>query len=277
MVTAKVKPKDKLDDVNDELVVIPVNKVRASRAKPKVNTEGAPAEIADEQKAKDEAAALKAERVAKRKRDDATYAEDLKTGLAFLPRGTILHHKFSNKTEVLLIELPPGIYPIQTWTPQYGYRNDPLNAESSRFDVAMPWQYFLYRGYDSSYGSGISLSVYWSRHRISNLNDTVTPAKIPDSERGQVCLGNTQGKVHNKSFIEQVTWSIENFYGHSVFTNLHTGGYNWPKDDYKTLAEWQKASEENPFCYLNWKEWQKKSEQTTLRKFFTNPNAGTYY
>lgn len=197
----------------------------------------------------------------------AKEGEDLKAGLALLPRGTILYKTFDEKSLRLLVEVPPGTFPINV-THFPGGRYSGVAPVPMTHEVAMPWQYFVFMNEGTWEYQHFSLAVFWSKHQIKSLDDLVMAAKIPDTDAGFVCLGNTMDRLpRDTPFFEKVTWTMTNFFGHSTFTTLH-GGYNFPRD-YESLEEWAKDSEKSPFGYLRWREWEENKLKTPLRGFFT--------
>lgn len=188
------------------------------------------------------------------------------------PPGTRLYRKFpangrnaTAETKVLLAEIRPGIYPIQTAYKDHDDRGRPSGTKGV-YEVAMPWQYFVFRGVkygnDAYYPKGymaMQLFAYWSKHQLKRLNGPVIAAKIPDSEGGNICLGNMNQNNATLPFFAAVTNLLRDFYGQSTFTNMHSGGFNRPIKYQRAggFPAWIKDSEENPFCYLGWEDFNK--------------------
>lgn len=166
-----------------------------------------------------------------------------------------------------LIELEPHLYRLNYAKAGTGYGGD---GAVDTADVAMPWQYWVFRVRDES--SAVEILAFWKKERLASLNDELIVARLSDTDAtGQFCAG-TLGRYFRGTITQYINDTMKLLFSFSRGSNLHRG-ISLPVA-YKTLAEWGKASEEDPYCYLTWTDWETdQTKKVWLKPYFGKSEA----
>ena len=150
-----------------------------------------------------------------------------------------------------------------------------------KYALSMPWTYFLFdfeTSGDPMQGANWTqknVRVYWSREAITQLDQEMATALIPNVDtHGQICWGST-GVDTGLSLGMRVDRIVEEFY-RTQFTHSNGAGSPYQTetaaDDW---SKWVKESAVDPAAFLKFPEWDKKKKGNPMKFFKLRDILGT--
>lgn len=150
--------------------------------------------------------------------------------------------------------------------------------------VALPytaWYFNLTTTADKPRGQDWAMSlenirVYWSQERITDLNQWVIPAVLPNVYiDGKICFWQTAVRA-DQPLSDRIDQIINDFYL-TRFTNHHVRTREWPWAR-KTYKRWARETIANPLCWKDFPEWDRQNidplantQHYQLKSLFTTP------
>ena len=101
----------------------------------------------------------------------------------------------------------------------------------------------------------VNTRMYWSRENITNLDQELMTAMVPNvAASGNICWGTTSTH-QNLSLAQRIDQTIDEFY-RTTFTHGSGAGSPWMSETGRdTWARWEEESKKDPAAFLSFPEW----------------------
>jgi hypothetical protein len=168
--------------------------------------------------------------------------------LSIKPRNCIFNAKVG-RNEMFVIEVPPGLHTIRSkmnLNHDHYYDDDPDDENCAFADdfsrlVAMPWQYFVFVGYD---GYVDQFKLFWSKTRIKDVHGSLYRAQLPNiDEEDYVCMGSTWNDASTN--IDSIDATVGGFFDSYFNGDLGSFEEVLPMN----IENWEVESRTNPVCW----------------------------